>query len=108
LAGLILILGCFVEVTAMFFLVLPVVMPVIEAMNISKVFFGVVFTITAVLGILTPPFGLGLFMVTGMTGIAFDRVVRATLPFLIPLVVTIILLILFPSIVTFLPDLLMK
>ena len=92
----------------MFFLVLPVVMPVIEAMNISKVFFGVVFTITAVLGILTPPFGLGLFMVTGMTGIAFDRVVRATLPFLIPLIVTIVLLIVFPSIVTFLPDLLMK
>jgi len=108
LVGLILLLGCFVEVTAMFFLVLPVVMPVIEAMNISKVFFGVIFTITAVLGILTPPFGLGLFMVTGMTGIGFDRVVRATIPFLIPLVVSIIVLILFPGIVTFLPDLLMK
>jgi len=47
-------------------------------------------------------------MVTGMNGIAFDRVVRATIPFLIPLIVTIVLLILFPSIVTFLPDLLMN
>jgi TRAP-type C4-dicarboxylate transport system permease large subunit len=92
----------------MFFLVLPVVIPLIEAMNISKVFFGVIFTITAVLGILTPPFGLGLFMVTGMTGIGFDRVVRATIPFLIPLLVSIIILILFPGIVTFLPDLLMR
>lgn len=108
LAALVLLLGCFVEVTAMFFLVLPVVMPLIEAMDISKVYFGVIFTITAVLGILTPPFGLGLFMVTGMTGIAFDRVVRATIPFLVPLAVSIIVLILFPGIVTFLPDLLMK
>jgi tripartite ATP-independent transporter DctM subunit len=108
LVVLVLILGCFVEVTAMFFLVLPVVIPLIEAMDISKVFFGVIFTITAVLGILTPPFGLGLFMVTGMTGIAFDRVVRATLPFLIPLVVAIVVLVFFPGIVTFLPDLLMQ
>jgi TRAP-type C4-dicarboxylate transport system permease large subunit len=108
LALLVLILGCFVEVTAMFFLVLPVVIPLIEAVEVSKVYFGVIFTITAVLGILTPPFGLGLFMVTGMTGIAFDRVVRATVPFLLPLVVSIIVLILFPGIITFLPDLLMK
>jgi tripartite ATP-independent transporter DctM subunit len=104
---LVLILGCFVEVTAMFFLVLPVVIPLIEALGIDKVYFGILFTVTAVLGILTPPFGLGLFMITGMTGIAFNRVVRATLPFLVPLILTIIVLILFPQIITWLPNKLM-
>ena len=104
---LVLILGCFVEVTAMFFLVLPMVIPLIEALEIDKVYFGILFTVTAVLGILTPPFGLGLFMITGMTGIAFNRVVRATLPFLVPLILTIIVLILFPQIITWLPNKLM-
>jgi tripartite ATP-independent transporter DctM subunit len=107
LALIVLIMGCFVEVTAMFFLLVPVFVPLIDAMGISKVFFGVVFTITAVYGILTPPFGLGLFMITSMTGLSFNRVVKATMPFLIPLILAVILLILFPKIVTFLPDLLM-
>jgi len=107
LSFIVFIMGCFVEVTAMFFLLVPVFVPLIEAMGISKVYFGVVFTIVAVYGILTPPFGLGLFMVSSMTGLSFNRVVRATMPFLIPLIVAVILLILFPRIVTFLPDLLM-
>lgn len=108
LMAIVFIMGCFVEVTAMFFLLVPVFVPLIEAMDISKVFFGVLFTIVAVYGILTPPFGLGLFMVSSMTGLSFNRVVRATIPFLIPLVISVLVLILFPGIVTFLPDLLMK
>jgi tripartite ATP-independent transporter DctM subunit len=107
LSAVVFIMGCFVEVTAMFFLLVPVFIPLIEAMGISKVFFGVVFTIVAVYGILTPPFGLGLFMISSMTGLSFNRVVKATMPFLIPLIISVILLILFPKIVTFLPDLLM-
>jgi tripartite ATP-independent transporter DctM subunit len=107
LSAVVFIMGCFVEVTAMFFLLVPVFVPLIEAMEISKVFFGVVFTIVAVYGILTPPFGLGLFMVSSMTGLSYNRVVKATMPFLIPLIISVILLILFPKIVTFLPDLLM-
>jgi tripartite ATP-independent transporter DctM subunit len=108
LLAVVFIMGCFVEVTAMFFLLVPVFMPLIEAMDISKVFFGVVFTIVAVYGILTPPFGLGLFMISSMTGLSFNRVVKATIPFLIPLIISVVLLVLFPGIVTFLPDLLMK
>ncbi len=108
LMAIVFIMGCFVEVTAMFFLLVPVFVPLIEAMDISKVFFGVVFTIVAVYGILTPPFGLGLFMVSSMTGLSFNRVVRATIPFLIPLIISVLALIVFPGIVTFLPDLLMK
>jgi tripartite ATP-independent transporter DctM subunit len=107
LSAVVFVMGCFVEVTAMFFLLVPVFVPLIEAMEISKVFFGVVFTIVAVYGILTPPFGLGLFMVSSMTGLSYNRVVKATMPFLIPLIISVILLILFPKIVTFLPDLLM-
>jgi len=108
LMAIVFIMGCFVEVTAMFFLLVPVFVPLIEVMDISKVFFGVVFTIVAVYGILTPPFGLGLFMVSSMTGLSFNRVVRATIPFLIPLIISVLALIVFPGIVTFLPDLLMK
>jgi tripartite ATP-independent transporter DctM subunit len=105
---LVFILGCFVEVTAMFFLVLPVVMPLIDAMGISKVYYGVLFSMTAIMGILTPPFGLGLFMICSMTGVPFDRVVRATVPFLVPLIIVLLLCVFFPDIITFLPNLLMK
>ena len=108
LTALVLFLGCFVEVTALIILILPVIMPLIDALNISAVHYGVLFIMTALLGILTPPFGLGLYIVSGMTGMAFKRTVRAVAPFLIPLLVTIILLVVFPDLVLFLPNLMPK
>ena len=103
LTVLVLILGCFIEVTALIILVLPIIIPVLRVAQISMVHFGVLFIMTALMGILTPPFGLGLYIASGMTGMPFKRVVRSVAPFLIPLVIVIVLIILVPDTVMFIP-----
>ncbi|MDR1518708.1 MAG: TRAP transporter large permease [Planctomycetota bacterium] len=104
---IVLILGCFIEVSAMIILILPIIMPIVDAVDFSPLAFGVIFVLTSVLGILTPPFGLGLFVGAEISGLDFNRTFRAVLPFAPPLVIVIILMTIFPGIVTFLPELLL-
>ena len=92
----------------MMILILPVLMPVVHHFGIDVTYFGVVFIMAAVYGILTPPFGLGLFIVSGMTGLSFKKTVKATAPFIIPLVATLVLVILVPQFITFVPNLFAK
>jgi tripartite ATP-independent transporter DctM subunit len=108
IAVLVLFLGCFIEVTAMMMLILPVLMPVVRHVGIDVTYFGVLFIMAAVYGVMTPPFGLGLFIMSGMTGLSFKKTVRATVPFLIPLGVTLFLVILVPQFILFVPNLLAK
>ncbi len=108
LLAVVLLLGCVIEVSAMIILILPIIMPLVEAVNYPPVAFGVIFVLTSVLGILTPPFGLGLFMGSEISGLNFNQTFRSVVPFLTPLFLAILLMVFFPSIVTFLPDLLLK
>lgn len=103
----VLLLGCVIEVSAMIILILPVIMPIVAAVQYPPVAFGVIFVLTSVLGILTPPFGLGLFMGAEISGMSFNRTFKSVVPFLTPLAIAILLMVFFPSIVTFLPDLLL-
>jgi tripartite ATP-independent transporter DctM subunit len=105
---LVLILGCFIEVTALMILLLPVILPVIDFIGVDKTYFGVVFIMAAIMGIMTPPFGLGLFIISGITGLPFNRTTKAVLPFLIPLLVTLGLVLLIPGLILIIPNLLMK
>lgn len=104
---IVLLLGCFIEVSAMIILIIPIILPVVQAVDYSTLAFGIIFVLTSVLGILTPPFGLGLFIGAEITGMDFWGVFKAVLPFFIPLVITIVLMVFFPQIVTFLPELLL-
>ncbi len=104
---IVLLLGCFIEVSAMIILVIPILLPVVQAVGYSTLAFGIIFVLTSVLGILTPPFGLGLFIGAEITDMDFWKVFKSVLPFFIPLVVTIILMVFFPAIVTVLPEMLL-
>lgn len=108
LSLLILFLGCFVEATALIILILPIIVPTLKTFQIDFVHYGVLFTMTAIMGILTPPFGLGLFIAARMTGLSYKRVTKDVFPFMIPLIIVIIMIILFPNIVLFLPNLIRK
>lgn len=101
---LVIVLGCLIDVTALIILILPVVIPVLQSLQIDLIHYGVLFIMTAILGILTPPFGLGLYAAAGMTGLPFKKVVQATTPMLIPLLVTIVLVIFIPGIVLLIPN----
>ena len=106
LSLLTILLGCFIEVTALILLILPVIIKVVYAVEFSTVAFGIIFLMSATIGLLTPPFGLGLFVVSDMTGLSFMKTARSVAKFLIPLVIVILLLILFPQLATWLPEIL--
>lgn len=57
------------------------------------------------IGLITPPFGMVLFVLNKISGVPIEKIVKATLPFLIPLLAVLLLMTFFPSLVTFLPDL---
>lgn len=103
---LLLILGTFVEALALLVLLVPILLPVATSVGIDPVFFGVFVIINLLIGILTPPMGMALFVVSRVGNIPLGTMYRGVLPFLLPLVVVLILLIFFPWLSTFLVDIL--
>lgn len=108
--GLILIVfllfvGCFMEATAAITILAPVLLPVLQVANIDTMAFGIVMVLTLMIGLLTPPFGMVLFVMNKLTGMSLNKIVKAVVPFLIPLLAVDIILAVFPAITTFLPKL---
>ena len=81
--------------------------PIAQQFNIDLVFFGVMTTLNMMIGILTPPMGMALFVVARVGNMSVSTVTRGVIPFIIPIALCLLLITLFPSIVTFLPNLIM-
>jgi tripartite ATP-independent transporter DctM subunit len=105
--GLLLIVGCFLEATAAIIILTPVLLPVMQASGLDPMHMGVIVVLTMMIGLLTPPFGMVLFVLNRITGISLHRIVVAVLPFLVPLLAVDVLLLFFPRLVTWLPKLVM-
>ncbi|WP_242509496.1 TRAP transporter large permease [Rhodovulum imhoffii] len=101
----ILVAGFFIEGLAIMILIVPVLAPTLISAGIDPVHFGVVFIFNLMIGLMTPPMGVGLFVVSGVSGIRLETLIRETIPFLIPLAAVLLLLILVPGFVTWLPNL---
>ena len=93
---ILLIVGCFMETIAAISILVPVFMPAITAAGIDPVQFGVIMVLNLMIGLLTPPVGMVLFVLARVANIPFDRTVRAVAPFLIPLIGVLILISVFP------------
>lgn len=104
---LLIFLGTFIEALALQVLVLPMLIPVIIHFGIDPVFFGVMSTLNLMIGILTPPMGMALFVVSRVGNIPVSTITKGVIPFLIPILITLILLTIFPNIVLFLPNLIL-
>jgi len=102
-----LVVGCFLDSTVAILILGPLLVPVIENLGIDPVHFGVIMVLNLMIGLLTPPFGIVLFVMKEVSGLKFEEVVKSTLPFLIPLFVVLILIVIFPGLVTALPNFLM-
>jgi tripartite ATP-independent transporter DctM subunit len=102
-----LIIGCFMETVVAILIITPMLMPIIAKLGIDPVHFGLVMVLNLMIGLLTPPFGVILFVMVGVSGLSFERVVRATAPFIIPLLAVLALITFFPPLVTWLPNLVM-
>lgn len=103
---LLLFLGMFIDALALQFLVLPMLIPIAVHFGIDLVFFGVMTTLNMMIGILTPPMGMALFVVARVGNMSVSTVTKGVLPFLIPIILTLVLITIFPQIITFIPNLL--
>lgn len=98
-----LVLGCVLEGTTILLVVVPVLIPTAQALGIDMVHFGVVVVVNIMLGLITPPYGLLLFVMTRIAEVPLRALVRDTLPFLAAMVAALALITLFPGLVLWLP-----
>ena len=104
--GSALLLGCVLEGGAIILIVIPILLPTVAAMGIDLVHFGVVAVVNAMLGLITPPYGLLLFIVSNITDQPVGRIIREVWPFIIALIVALAIITFVPDFVLFFPRLL--
>ena len=104
--GLLLVLGCFLEGTTILLVIVPVLLPTAQALGVDLVHFGIVAVVNIMLGLVTPPYGLLLFMMSKIADIPLGSLVREVLPFLGVMFGALALITLVPDLVLALPRLL--
>jgi len=102
---ILLLLGCALEGTTIILVILPVFIPTAQALGIDLVHFGVVCVVNIMLGLVTPPYGLLLFIMTRIANVPLSDIVRDVLPFLYTMVLSLIVITFFPDTVLWLPRL---
>jgi tripartite ATP-independent transporter DctM subunit len=103
---LLLVLGCFLEGTTIILVILPVLIPTAQSLGIDLVHFGVMAVVNIMIGLVTPPYGLLLFLMTKIAEVPLRDMVREAAPFLAVMFVALAVITLFPGVVLFLPRLL--
>ncbi len=104
--GFLLFVGCFMETIAAITILVPVFMPIIVKLGIDPVHFGLILVLNLMIGLLTPPVGMVLYVLQKVARISFERTVAAVAPWFIPLLGTLALITYVPQIVLWLPGLL--
>ena len=102
---ILLLLGMFMEPGAILTLMLPVLLPIAQRLQFDLVYFGVVVVLNLMIGQVTPPFGVCLFITSDIAKIRLERLYKAIVPFLIPLVFVLFLCIYCEPLITWLPNL---
>lgn len=108
IVGFLLVVGCFMESLAAITILTPVFIPVIVKVGIDPLAFGIIMILTLMIGLLTPPFGIVLFVLSKIGNISLVRITKAVFPFLIVLLVAVAAMIFFPDIITWLPKVIMR
>jgi len=103
---LFLILGCFLDTLLMLLVLVPILMPAVVGLGIDPVHFGVTIIINMMIGLVTPPMGQLMFLISGVSGIPVGAIIREVWPFLIVLVALLFVLVYVPQLTLWLPELL--
>jgi len=103
---LLLFVGCFMEGIAAMLILIPILVPVAMKLGIDPIHFGLVFVLNLMIGTVSPPVGVVLYVVSNIARISFERMSRAIVPFLIPLLVVLAAITLWPPLTTWLPSIL--
>ncbi|MEK7847174.1 MAG: TRAP transporter large permease subunit, partial [Nitrospinota bacterium] len=102
-----LFIGCFMESLAAMIILVPVLMPLTAGIGVDPVHFGLILILNLMIGTLTPPVGIVLYIVSSISGLSLKEVTIATLPFLIPLIAVLLLVTYIPEISLLLPRIIM-
>lgn len=102
--SVVLMLGCFIDGVTIKLLLVPILLPLVDAYGIDRVHFGIVLQMSLILGIATPPLGIGLFVVARLSGAPIEDIVRATIPYFIPLLLVLLILLMVPQVSLWLPE----
>ncbi|MBB55014.1 MAG: C4-dicarboxylate ABC transporter permease [Magnetovibrio sp.] len=100
-------IGCVVEGVPAKLILIPVLLPIIDHFGIDRVHFGLIIVYALLLGLATPPMGVGVYIMVGITNRPFEKLTLAVLPFLVPLTVVLILITYIPALTLWLPNLIM-
>ena len=98
------VLGCFLDGISVIVLTTSIIMPMIAEVGIDPFWFGIYLVIVVEMSQITPPVGFNLFVIQGLTGINILRIAKAAFPFFLLLLVGVVLITVFPQIVTVLPN----
>lgn len=105
---IVLILGCFMEMIAVMIVVAPILRPIIINLGIDPIHFGVIFCVGTVVGAITPPVGIYLYIAMGLAKAKMSELMPYVIPTIVIMIVTLLIMIFIPQTVTFFPSLLMK
>ena len=102
--------GCFMDALALVMLTVPIFLPVVSSLGYDPIWFGVIIVMVTEMGVITPPVGINVYVVYGVAesvigGVPLEAIFKGILPFLLAVVVGLIILVLFPQIILFLPNL---
>ncbi|XXK34552.1 TRAP transporter large permease [Rhodobacteraceae bacterium nBUS_22] len=100
---LVLLLGCVLDATVIILVIVPLFIPTCEALGIDLVHFGVLVVVNSMIGLITPPYGILLFVINAVTGIPLKEIISEVWVFLGVLILALLLMILLPEIVLWLP-----
>jgi len=104
---LLLVVGCFMEALAAMLVLIPILVPVAAKLGIDPVHFGIVFVLNLMIGTITPPVGVVLYVTAKVGNVPFERTAHAVLPYLVPLFAVLALITVWPAVTTFLPSVLL-
>ncbi|MDR1826817.1 MAG: TRAP transporter large permease [Methylobacteriaceae bacterium] len=100
-----LFVGMFMEATAAILILTPILIPVMTGMGVDQTQACLIMIMNLMVGVITPPVGVVLYVVSNVAKVSFERVTKATMPFLIPLFIVLILVTFFPPVTLFVPNL---
>ena len=92
------VLGMFLEPTAIILITLPILLPIISALEIDVIHFAIIMVVNMELGMITPPVGLNLFVVSGISGEKVEEVIKGVVPFFAIFIIVLVIIIIFPQI----------
>lgn len=100
------VIGLFMDITPAIVIITPVLMPMMTTLGINPIHFGIILILNLMIGLLTPPVGMVLYVLSSVAKVPFERIAKAILPYVVVCIIVLLIISYVPQIVTFLPNLL--